>query len=791
MFDDYMYHADVYSRPNGGANSGDSGKNNDTNSRPVVGRRRGRSILQSVATDTIHQSPAPSSGRKVKFPPKAEVPRRRANSIHLERKGKRDSGIKSKTFPLTEREMQEYEERKHRWMHDDFDVDIVNGFDELDLANNYDYIEFRETANAYSHSCNELLKQADRVMNYLDELSLGFAYVQKQTSTIEEASGSIVKQQSHLDSLSKNVEENLLVFTNLEKALRMLHSPGSDLVTKHRFKDLLADLDVGLDYVNKYTNFKDIDLYQMRYRQCMTRALTLAQTYFNNQIRDIMNQIQHQISSKSLNPTTQSALLYAKFENEASRLKEVTDHIAVRCDAHEEYNGLYEECLKTYLSARYKLVNPMVYKKFEEFASDPRNLVQLSRSCLSFYRQLCGDEKNLFDKFFSNGDNYFREWLSDLCDPLYDTLRQRIIRETSIDNLCELTSMLLSYDNSGDEEKDSINYAYVFQPVLHDVQSRLVFRVQTYIQSDIVQYVPKPEDLSEMGGHRKKDIEEEKNDEDSFNTETLFKGWYPPMRKAITLLSQIYQLVKSTVFDDLAHRIVHECMESLQKAQTLAVSRLGAIEAHLFFIKHLLTLRTQIMGFDIDYVPAEVLVDFSGLQEVFSKVRQEGVSFSGSGLLNLAKASVPKVVNDMFDAKEELYAKLKNSIHEFTEVSVQSIVKSILDNPDPKTAVEKTRQLRQDATTEFPRIRGIIETYIDDERTIDILIDSIQDLVIQTYDTYQQTILSMVKSPEDVDGMMEVDGLISWLGDIVGKLHKPTTSFYLDETQSTTSTTNN
>lgn len=197
------------------------------------------------------------------------------------------------------------------------------------------------------------------------------------------------------------------------------------------------------------------------------------------------------------------------------------------------------------------------------------------------------------------------------------------------------------------------------------------------------------------------------------------------------------------------------------------------------------------MGFDIDYVPAEVLVDFSGLQEVFTKVRQEGVSFSGSGLLNLAKASVPKVVNNMFDAKEELYAKLKNSIHEFTEASVQSIVKSILDNPDPKTAVEKTRQLRQDATTEFPRIRGIIETYIDDERTIDILIDSIQDLVIQTYDTYQKTILSMVKSPEEVDGMMEVDGLVPWLGNIVGKLHKPTTSFYLDETQSTTSTTNN
>ena len=198
------------------------------------------------------------------------------------------------------------------------------------------------------------------------------------------------------------------------------------------------------------------------------------------------------------------------------------------------------------------------------------------------------------------------------------------------------------------------------------------------------------------------------------------------MRKAIAMLSQIYQLVSSSIFDDLAHRIVHECLTSLQAAHTLANTRLGKLEADLFLIKHLLVLRQQITEFDIEYVPADVQIDFSGIAEVFSLVRKEGVTLNTKNLLNLAKISVPKVVNNMFDAKEELYAKVRNSIHDFTEEAVKQIVKSINDSPTVETALEDTRQLREDAATEIPRLRKMIETYIDEQSTVDILIDSIQ-----------------------------------------------------------------
>lgn len=99
----------------------------------------------------------------------------------------------------------------------------------------------------------------------------------------------------------------------------------------------------------------------------------------------------------------------------------------------------------------------------------------------------------------------------------------------------------------------------------------------------------------------------------------------------------------------------------------------------------------------------------------------------------------------------------------------------------PKTALEDTRQLRENATNEIPRLRKMmLENYIDDTRTVEILIDSIQDLVIQAYEKYHKEIVDIVNkerlqqnSDENpIDGLMEVEGLIAWFGDIVGDMHR-------------------
>jgi hypothetical protein len=768
MYDDWAYRADTLAEPV------------SRPSPPVqkTTRPRARSLLQEVAL--AGPSKTPVSAPRLMPLSEADVPLRRANSVVNLRTSIDHIGM-LKMHPLNRKEKKELDHLS-RWLTDD-DVEaeilVLNQSysQDLELANSYEYVSFRDAAHLHARACTQLLDRADQVLQYLDTLAQGFREVRASTSEFEQACHNLVSEKNHLAELASDLDHNLEIFTALERVSRKLNTPGSDLPGRSSFKPLLEDLDRGLDYVQKHPKFIDIDLYQMRYRQCMTRALTLAQDHFNDRLRLISKNIHDKITaSKTLNPTAHSALLYASFETDAPALKEVVTQISSRCEGHREYNELFGECLRTYFGIRHKLLTPMIFKSFDESAiKDPKTpFVQACRTNLAFFKDIYLQEYRLFRLFFEAApETSFLQWLGDLSEPLYDLLRQRIIREGSIDNLCELTSLLLSYENDDDElNEDKLTTSGWFGPVLEDVQSRLVFRVQTIVEQDIVRYVPKADDISQLGRRRKKSlVESNESTQHDFDTEQLLQGLYPPMKRAVTLLSQIYQLVNSKVFDDLAHRVVHESMVALQRAFSLAVARLGPIEAELFQIKNLLMLRSQILGFDIESAPAEVQIDFSGIQEVFTLVRQEGVSFTSSSLLNLARAGVPKVVNNMLDAKEELYAKLKNAIQDFTEGTVKTVAKSILENPSVESAVENSRKLRQDAAVELPRIRTMIENYISDDRTIDILMDSIQDLVIQTYDKYKGQVEDNSTSNEQIDGMMEVDGLMSWLGDIIGRLH--------------------
>lgn len=687
-------------------------------------------------------------------------------------------------------------------------VNTEPDLNDIDAANNHEFTTFRETTNFHTYSCDQLLQQSDLVLKYVNELNQGFINVQKETSSLQETCNNLLAEQNKLSTLCDDIDKNLQPFNDLERITRTLNSPGTDLVVRSAFPTLLDQLDEGLEYVHKHKHFKNIELYQQRFRHCMTRALSLIQVYIQGILRDIENEA-YANGMKLSNTAAQKVFLYAKFEAESSQVLKLTTEIARRCESHDEYNGLFHDCMRNYFGTRYKLLAPQLTKNAEESVKDMRDIVQFSRSNLTFYKNLCTQEYELFTKFFATGELEFIDWLGDICSSLYDTIRQRVIRETDINMLCELTSLLLKYKEEEEQEFDdadslggvspvdpeeapepedvhTINFSVLFKPVLQDVQSRLLFRVQAYVDQEIVRHVPKESDLyglSNRRGHKRTSSTASARDSvtKEYDPENLFKDWYPPMRKAVALLSQIYQLVSSSIFDDLAHRIVHECLTSLQSVHTLAKSRLGKLGANLFLIKHLLILRQQITEFDIEYVPADVQIDFSGIAEVFSLVRKEGVSLNTSNLLNLARISVPKVVNNMFDAKEELYAKVRNSIHDFTEEAVQQIVKAINGTPNVATAIEDTRQLREDAATEIPRLRKLVEEYITEQRTVDILIDSIQDLVIQTYEKYHTEIVNTAQSPEQLDGLMEVEGLITWFGDINGKLHMARLSEMPDE----------
>lgn len=117
-------------------------------------------------------------------------------------------------------------------------------------------------------------------------------------------------------------------------------------------------------------------------------------------------------------------------------------------------------------------------------------------------------------------------YLENLCDYLYDDLRPRILHEPRLTALCEVCTVLQalmvldvpealpsSPDGSSDSDGGqldlelsgngnmhrglrTLHISHLLQMVLQDAQTRLFFKAQSVVQSEIKYYVPKPEDLA-------------------------------------------------------------------------------------------------------------------------------------------------------------------------------------------------------------------------------------------------------------------------------------------------------
>ena len=112
---------------------------------------------------------------------------------------------------------------------------------------------------------------------------------------------------------------------------------------------------------------------------------------------------------------------------------------------------------------------------------------------------------------------------------------------------------------------------------------------------------------------------------------------------------------QSTVFDDLAHQVVHVCISSLLKATEMIKTKKSLADGQLFLLKHLLLLKEQIVAFDIEFVQPDVDIDFSSVTSTFWEIREKGSLFNPNNLLKLVQNGMPRVVENMLDAKVVSY----------------------------------------------------------------------------------------------------------------------------------------
>jgi CobQ-like glutamine amidotransferase family enzyme len=623
--------------------------------------------------------------------------------------------------------------------------------EQLNHEQNLIYTQFIESCSFRKHTYVELVQSSNQIIDKLTELTVKYDAVTKETSEFQTKSDSLLNEYTSYMRLNDDLKTNLRYYESLDKFMRKLNNPNPNIVKRESFKQMLAELDASLDYVSQHKDHKESDMFKRRFRQCLIRSLTLIRNYVVNHLKNVRDDISYKLGSIT-NTVTQDALIYTRFGSDLSYLHDVVRELYGRAD-DEEASGLLQDCYNNYFNIRSKFISPRLHQHFQGHSSDAKSMVQHSQSNISYFTKVLKDEYDLFYQIFPQDHNEsLINWFQQLADPLYDDLRNYILRERSVTALCEMITLLekyYEYEEHYDSSFETMNLGKVFEPVLQDVQSRLVFRAQMFVEENIVKYKPSSKDFAI--GSRKHST----SDVDMSGMNGM-KDWYTPLQKGISLLSKIYELVTSSVFDDLAHNIVHDCIISLKSGYPLAVTHMGKLDADLFLLKNLLMLKEHIQNFDIEYVSSETFLDFSGIGDILNKLRNGKYDIFG-----LVQDSVPKVVKNMIDAREELTVELRNVVHQFTQDAITQMMSPI--NKDD-TALDDTRILRDNIEEMLPRIRGQIEIYIQDEQVVIALIDGIQELIIQQYEIYYHG------NSGRLEDLVDVDTMIAFIGQVVSKM---------------------
>lgn len=155
---------------------------------------------------------------------------------------------------------------------------------------------------------------------------------------------------------------------------------------------------------------------------------------------------------------------------------------------------------------------------------------------------------------------------------------------------------------------------------------------------------------------------------------------------------------------------------------------------------HLLILKQQIVAFDIEYVAPEISFDFSGVTSTFWELRERGGLFNPRNLVRLVgHGLLPRVVENMLDAKVELDGHLRTVINDFINAFAARMTASL------PTKFIDTRNLQRGELTypscytiekEVPALRKILNEYIDDTRMKETLVGAVQDRTIQIYEDF-------------------------------------------------------
>lgn len=139
-------------------------------------------------------------------------------------------------------------------------------------------------------------------------------------------------------------------------------------------------------------DFKDAEIYIIRFQQCLTRSMTLIKMYFVSVIRKLTAEVADKMAGKELSETASNALLYAKFSNQAASLRILLSELEKRARQEpREYGSLLQECFSAWFTSRASLLAGPLAEEVRRMDPGSTDLIKLvSQSVAGLHSSLRG-----------------------------------------------------------------------------------------------------------------------------------------------------------------------------------------------------------------------------------------------------------------------------------------------------------------------------------------------------------------------------------------------------------------
>uniref|UniRef100_A0A182N6H8 Conserved oligomeric Golgi complex subunit 3 n=1 Tax=Anopheles dirus TaxID=7168 RepID=A0A182N6H8_9DIPT len=613
------------------------------------------------------------------------------------------------------------------------DAEILEHFDDV-------YLEYYEQLRARATECDQMLAEIDVSLDSLRQLTQEFNFVSDKTSSLHQASESLLQDQTRLSDTGEEIRKRLKYFTQAESISQRLHNPTFS-VSNETFVDILNTVDDCLEYMRVNPTFSEASTYSVKYRACLAKAAQMMKSYVLGILANATAQVLAPKGSgvpRSLealdqpmvgDPTAEAAfvLFYGKFQASSPRVKRITGMIEDRLDRSADYELLLGELHQNYLNQRAAIMSSGVDQAIKDLAKKHKgDHCALVRSASAFMVHICQDEHRLFYQFFAKPSAQVIIYMEGLCTILYDTLRPYIIRIDHLETLAEICSILKveMLDEHVSYSPDALEaFAKIVYQLLQDVQERIGFRAQNYLESDIRNYRPSAGDLAypeklEMMESIALSLQETQNPHphlrrvDSRSSITsgmslasldttapaadavlkarptgnspadLHGMWYPTVRRTLVCLSRLYRCIDKSIFQSLSQQALAHCIHSVSTAAGQIAQNRTTIDGELFEIKHLLILREQIAPFRVDFTAKETSLDFSKVRtaayELLQKRKQLFSLGSNNALLEFLLDGTPQVREQLLDSRKDVDRQLKMVCETFIKDATKQLVGPVL-----------------------------------------------------------------------------------------------------------------